>query len=165
PAPVFDAARRSTQTEILDGEISTADLAAVLRDLARFNGVMLGHWPVIWWFDAATAQLPRDEPLTVLDIGCGYGDLLRSIRDWARKRNRAMRLIGIDLSAQVIEVARGATPAADDIEYHVSDIFAFRRAAPIDFSVTSLVAHHLTNEMIVRFLRWMEDNSRHGWMI
>ena len=59
----------------------------------------------------------------MLDIGCGYGDLLRAVRRWARKRGRTMKLIGIDLSPQVIDIARGATDAADDIEYHADRHF------------------------------------------
>jgi 2-polyprenyl-3-methyl-5-hydroxy-6-metoxy-1,4-benzoquinol methylase len=101
----------------------------------------------------------------VLDIGCGYGDLLRAIRRWARKRGRLLRLIGIDLSQQVIEVAREVTPVGDEIEYHAADIFQFTPSGPIDFVVTSLVTHHLSDDMIERFLRWMESTARRGWAI
>jgi SAM-dependent methyltransferase len=165
PAPVFERSRRSAQIEILDGPVSTADLAGILHDLARFNGVMQGHRPVLRWLDRAIKNIPREQPLTLLDIGCGYGDLLRAIRAWARKRGRPLRLIGIDLSGQVIEVARSVTPMADDIDYCAADIFAFNSPVPIDFVVTSLVTHHLTDEMIVRFLRWMETEAARGWVI
>lgn len=165
PAPVFERSRRSAQTEILDGPVSTADLAGILRDLARFNGVMQGHRPVLRWLDRAVKNIPREQPLTLLDIGCGYGDLLRAIRDWARRRGRPLRLIGIDLSGQVIDVARSVTSIADDIDYRAADIFAFTPHGPIDFVVTSLVTHHLPDEMIVRFLCWMESKAARGWMI
>jgi 2-polyprenyl-3-methyl-5-hydroxy-6-metoxy-1,4-benzoquinol methylase len=165
PAPVFDRSRRSAQTEILDGPVSTPDLAGILRDLARFNGVMQGHRPVLKWLDRAVKDVPPDRPVTLLDIGCGYGDLLRGIREWAQRRGRAVRLIGIDLSAQVIDVAGSVTPATDDIEYHAADIFAFTPPGQIDFVVTSLVTHHLSDDMIERFLRWMEANAARGWMI
>jgi 2-polyprenyl-3-methyl-5-hydroxy-6-metoxy-1,4-benzoquinol methylase len=165
PPPVFERTRRSTQTEILDDPISTAELAPILRDLARFNGVMQGHRPVLQWLDRVTRNIPLDQPLTVLDIGCGYGDLLRAIGRWARKRGRTMSLIGIDLSAQVIEVARSVTLAKENIDYHVVDIFEFTPPQPVDFVVTSLVTHHLSDAMIERFLRWMEENARRGWVI
>jgi SAM-dependent methyltransferase len=165
PKPVFDAARRSAQTEVLDGPLGTAELAKVLHDLARFNGVMLGHWPVLRWLDAAARDFPAEQVLTFVDIGCGYGDLLRAVRRWARKRGRRVKLVGIDLSPQVIEVARGATDAADDIDYQVTDVFEFRPSYPIDFVASSLVTHHLSNEMIVRFLRWMETCAGRGWLI
>ena len=165
PAPVFDRSHRSAQPEILDGPVSTADLADILRDLARFNGVMQGHRPVLKWLDRAVRDVPQDQPLTLFDIGCGYGDLLRAIRDWAKRRGRSLRLIGIDLSAQVIDVARSVTSDADAIEYHAADIFAFTPPGQIDFVVTSLVTHHLSDDMIERFLRWMEANATRGWVI
>jgi len=165
PSPVFDSARRSAQSEVLDGRVDTAELAKILADLARFNGAMMGHWPVLQWLNRAVRDLPPERPLTLLDIGCGYGDLLRAVRHWANKRGRAMRLIGVDLSPQVIDVARNATAASDDIEYHAADIFEFTPQAPVDFVTTSLVTHHLSDAMIVRFLRWMEAHARTGWMI
>ena len=165
PPPVFDSGRRSAQPEILDGPVESAELADILRDLARFNGAMLGHWPVLRWLERAAAALPADTPLTLLDVGCGYGDLLRAVRRWARKRGRTMKLIGIDLSPQVVEIARNATEAADEIEYQAVDSFDYRPGGAIDFVVTSLVAHHLPDAMIVRFLRWMEASARRGWMI
>jgi 2-polyprenyl-3-methyl-5-hydroxy-6-metoxy-1,4-benzoquinol methylase len=165
PSPLFDRMCRSPQTEILDDPISTLELAPILRDLARFNGVMQGHRPVLRWLDRATRGLPANVPLTVLDIGCGYGDLLRAIRDWGNKRGRKLRLVGIDLSAQVIDVARGVTPITAEIEYEAADIFAYQAARPIDFVVTSLVTHHLPDAMIERFLKWMEATATRGWMI
>jgi len=165
PVPLFDPARRSAQTEILDGPVSSADLADILRDLARFNGVMQGHRPVLRWLDRAVAGLAQDQPLTLLDVGCGYGDLLRAIRAWSRRRGRAVRLMGIDLSTQVIDVARAVTPGTDDIEYHAADVLSFVPTYPVDFVVTSLVTHHLSDEMISRFLSWMEATALRGWMI
>lgn len=165
PSPVFDSARRSAQSEILDGPVETGELAKILSDLARFNGAMMGHWPVLQWLNRATRNIPTDQPLTLLDIGCGYGDLLRAVRRWANKRGRPVTLIGVDLSPQVIDVARHATPAEDRIDYQAADIFNFTHGHPIDFATTSLVTHHLSDDMIVRFLRWMETHARKGWVI
>ena len=165
PSPLFDSARRSAQSEILDGRVETGELAKILADLARFNGAMLGHRPVLRWLDRAVRNIPADRPLTLLDIGCGYGDLLRAVRRWAQLRGRPMTLIGVDLSPQVIGIAHAATDAIDAIDYHAADIFDFAPAGPIDFVTTSLVAHHLSDEMIVRFLRWMETHAGKGWVI
>ena len=119
-----DLSRRSTESEWLDDAgVGSAELQLVLRDLARFNGAMLGHWPVVAWLRRATRDAPRDQPLTVVDVGCGYGDLLRAIRRWSCKRGLAIRLIGFDLSRETIDIARAATDAADQIEYRVADIF------------------------------------------
>ena len=166
PAPRYSAARRSAGPEFLDtAELTTAELAPILRDLARFNGAMFGHWPALSWLKRATRNLPQGELLTLVDVGCGYGDELRAIRRWTRRRGIAMRLIGIDLSAEVVAVAREATPNADDIEYRVGDVFEFSAGEPVDLIVSSLVAHHMADPMIEKFLRWMEATARRGWFI
>jgi SAM-dependent methyltransferase len=161
-----DFTRRSAESEWLDGgDLHPAELAAVLRDLARFNGAMLGHRPVLSWLARAVERAPKGEMLTLLDAGCGYGDFLRAIRRWADRRGVPMRLIGLDLSPATVGIARAATNIAEDIEYCVADVFAFHPEAPIDFVVSSLLTHHFSDVTIVAFLRWMETNARRGWFI
>src|SRR5689334_24546062 len=106
PSPVFEARRRSTQTEVLDAAVEASELAAILSDLARFNGAMLGRWLIVRWLKQALRHLPPQQPVTLLDIGCGYGDLLRVVRRWARNHGRAIKLIGVDLNPEVITIAR-----------------------------------------------------------
>src|SRR5258707_2502410 len=102
-----DLSRRSAETEWLDGaDASPEELALVLRDLAWFNGAMLGHWPVIDWLRRATKDAPKETTLTLADVGCAYGDLLRPIRRWPRKRGLTIRLIGLYLTSESIPIAQ-----------------------------------------------------------
>jgi SAM-dependent methyltransferase len=161
-----DLSRRSTETEWLDGAgADGAELEFFLRDLARFNGAMLGHRAVMTWLRCATKNAPRDRPLTLIDIGCGYGDLLRAIRRWSRKRGLPLRLIGLDCSRETVRIAQAASADADGIEYRVGNVFEFRPPEPIDFVVSSLLTHHLSDEEIVKFLGWMEMTARKGWLV
>ena len=135
-----DLSRRSTESEWLDGaDASPEELALVLRDLARFNGAMLGHWPVIDWLRRATKDARKEKALTLIDVGCGYGDLLRAIRRWARTRDLTIRLIGLDLNRETIRIAQAVTDDADEIDYCVMDVFDFAPPEPIDF--VSAVCH------------------------
>jgi 2-polyprenyl-3-methyl-5-hydroxy-6-metoxy-1,4-benzoquinol methylase len=165
PTPEFNRTRRSSQSEILDAAVDGDELSRILRDLARFNGAMLGHLPVLQWLERATRDLPANRMLTLVDVGCGYGDLLRAVRRWARRRQRHIRLVGIDMNPQVVEIARGATVAADQIEYEVSEVSKFKPYYAVDFITSSLVTHHLSDAAIVRFLRLMENTARCGWVI
>jgi SAM-dependent methyltransferase len=164
PSP--DLTRRSNEPEWLDGaDAGAPDLEAFLRDLSRLNGAMLGHRAVITWLRRAARSARQDRPLTLLDVGCGYGDLLRAIRRWSCRRGLAIRLIGLDRSRETIRIAQAASADADRIEYRVGDVFGFRPPEPIDFVVSSLLTHHLSDELIVRFLGWMEMTARRGWLI
>jgi len=157
---------RSNQAEWLDdAELQPAELAAVLHDLARFNGAMFGHRPVVAFLLRAAARAPQDRPLTVLDVGCGYGDLLRAVRRAFDRRGLPIRLIGLDLSRETIRIAQEATDAADDIAYQAGDVFTFRPAQSIDVVVSSLLTHHMSDDMIAAFLRFMEQTAQRGWLI
>src|SRR6476646_11733635 len=121
-----DLSRRSTEPEWLDrADASPEELALVLRYLARFNGAMLGHLPVIDWLRRATKDARKEKALTLVDVGCGYGDLLRAIRRWARKRGLTIRLIGLDLNRETIRIAQAVTDAVDEVGYCVMDVFDF----------------------------------------
>lgn len=165
-SPAFDPSRRSDCTEWLDRtDRDPEELAAELRDLSRFDRAMFGHRPILAWLARAVKSAGRERPLTVLDVGCGYGDLLRAIRKWARKRGVDVTLIGLDFSRETIRIAGSVTAPGDAIDYRTGDVFYFVPPAPVDFVVSSLFAHHLTDDLIVSFLRWMESTPQRGWLI
>jgi SAM-dependent methyltransferase len=159
-------AARSPEPEWLDqADIPADERAAVLRDLDRFNGALLGQWPIVRWVGRALRRAELGEPLTVLDVGCGSGDLLRAIRHEARRSGRDVALIGIDVSADTVAIARARTPPEDEIRYVAADVFRFRPEARVDLVVSGLVAHHLPDARIVDLLRWMDNTARRGWLI
>jgi SAM-dependent methyltransferase len=161
-----DLSVRSSESEWLDDpDIAPDDLALVLADLDRFNRAMLGHWPILRWLARAARDVPKDRAIVVLDVGCGSGDLLRAIRKWSRRADRAVTLIGMDLNPDAIAVARAMTPARDAIRFEAGDVFDYRPAAPVDVIVNSLVAHHLSDRGIAELLAWMEETARRGWLI
>src|SRR3712207_6454017 len=92
-------AERSHETELMDTEeVSLDDYRACLKDLSTVNALTLTHGPILTWLDCATRKLQPDEPVTVVDVGYGYGDLLRRIYAWSRRKGRAISLVGVDLN-------------------------------------------------------------------
>ena len=64
-------------------------------------------------------ELPKQNP-TVLDLGCGPGNISAYLLEW----NKSMNLIGVDISRKMIELARESNPKAtfiqeDALEYLV----------------------------------------------
>ena len=164
--PSRDLSSRSFEPEWLDGaDLDPAELRQVLHDLATFNQTFLGHLQILRWLGKAARAHSGGTPLRLVDIGCGYGDLLRAIRRWARRRGVAIDLVGVDLNPETIRIARAATPDADRIDYEAVDVFKFAEATPVDLMVSSLVTHHFTDGEIVEFLRKMEAMARRGWAI
>jgi 2-polyprenyl-3-methyl-5-hydroxy-6-metoxy-1,4-benzoquinol methylase len=105
------------------------------------------------------------DPVHIVDVGSGGGDLLRQIAGWARKRGNAVQLTGIDLNPHAGRAAAESTPKELGIEWVTGDALEYRPQKPVDIVVSSLLAHHLENEEVVALLRWMETTVQAGWFI
>ena len=164
PPEALDFGRRAQLTELMDGPCNREELHACLRDLARVNRWLLGYRPVLAWLDSL--GLPRGSgPVSILDVGCGYGDGLRRVERWARSRGIAMEFEGIDLNPETVKIAAEATQPSSAIRWTHADVFDFEPARPVDFAISSLFTHHLDESGVVRFLGWLELHARHGWCI
>jgi SAM-dependent methyltransferase len=162
----LDFRRRSHEQEWLDrDDIDPAELKVVLHDLARFNTAFFGHSPILRWLGRILGRKTSGAAPTILDIGCGYGDLLRAIRRWANKRNLKPTLLGVDLNPETIRIAREVTDQADQIDFAVMDVFDLPPERTFDIIVSSLVAHHLGDEKLRDFLVLLERASTQGWLI
>src|ERR671911_534669 len=154
---------RSTEAELMDdAAVSSEELDACLRDLARVNVLMRAHQPTIAWLERAARDLGPGDRLSVLDVGFGQGDLLRRIHAWCVGRGLRPDLVGVDLSPWSAVAARAATAPGTAIDYRTGDIFAFRPERPLDVIVSSQFTHHLPDDAVVAFLRFMESTARRG---
>jgi 2-polyprenyl-3-methyl-5-hydroxy-6-metoxy-1,4-benzoquinol methylase len=104
-------------------------------------------------------------PVRLLDIGCGYGDMLRLIERWAERRGLTIELIGADINPNAIRAARDATPAASGIQWVLGDACTSPATQDVDVVTSCGVFHHLTEPEIVRMLAWVESSATVGWYI
>lgn len=161
-----DLATRSFEPEWMDDPaVDEATFRACLTDLAAVNGWTLARRPTLRWLAQATRRLSDGASFTLVDVGFGQGDMLRAIHRWAVGRGLRPRLIGVDLSPWSAPAARAATPPDMAIDYRTGDILAAGFERPVDFVVSSLVAHHLDDDQLVRFLCWMEATATRGWYV
>ncbi len=157
---------RSAEPELMDNDdISNADYNQCLADLAAVNRITRTHQATVLWLDRAIRCLPANTPITILDVACGQGDLLRMIHRFASQHHLRITLQGLDINPNSAIAARQATPSSMDITYYTGDVFAFTPAPPPDFIVSSQFTHHLSDSQVVSFLLWMERHARQGWFV
>ncbi len=149
----------------MDQPCSYEELRACLRDISRVNNLTFAYRPTLSWMDELMAGGSPSQPLRIVDVGCGDGDMLRRVHGWAAKRGTAVALTGIDLNPDAIRAAREATPPAQHIEWIVGDALSNALTGDVDVVLSSLLTHHLTDTQIPQFLRWMERSARRGWFI
>ena len=131
----------------------------VLSGLGRVNRWTFAARPTLAFLMRGTLGMKR---FSLLDVGSGEGGMLRTIAQWAKKRGLEADLTGIDLNPKSEGIARAMTPADMPIAYRTGD---YRDLGRFDFVVSSLVAHHMTDDQLRDFLRWMESNSDRGWFV
>jgi SAM-dependent methyltransferase len=152
---------RALAEEQMDAEdLSAAEYAAIIGDLAKANWWTMAARPTLSFVKRAT----KDRPFRLLDVGFGHGDMLRTIARWAEKHGQTCELVGVDLNPRSEPAARAATPAHMPIRYITGD-YVELAGEPWDLVVSSLVAHHMTHAQLIAFLRFMDATARMGWLV
>jgi 2-polyprenyl-3-methyl-5-hydroxy-6-metoxy-1,4-benzoquinol methylase len=148
---------RALEDEQMDAEdLSAAEYAAIIADLAKVNALTMTARPTLAFIKRAA----QGRPFRLLDVGFGHGDMLRAI---ARHFPDA-ELVGVDLNPRSAPAAQAATPPGLPIRYVTGD-YAELAHEPWDLIVSSLVAHHMTHDQLVAFLRFMDRHARMGWLV
>ena len=154
--------RRAIAEELMDAEdLDEATYAAVMHDLAKANTLTMARRPTLAFLDRALKDQLR---FKLLDVGFGDGDMLRAIANWAKTRGVEAELVGIDLNPRSAPAARAATPPDLAIDWRTGD-YADLAGQGWDMIVSSLVAHHMTRDQLVTFLRFMDSEARIGWLV
>lgn len=157
---------RSTEVEIMDTFTgSTAELAVILKDINKVNGLLGGYKITLnAVFKLITEN--KKESYTIMDMGCADGSMLRKLALEARKRNLTLHLIGVDLNKQGLELARRYSTNFPEISYMESNILtADFSHVNIDIVMTTLTLHHFTDKGIVQFVNQFNNVASLGVVI
>ncbi|MDX5982864.1 methyltransferase domain-containing protein [Sphingomonas echinoides] len=153
---------RAIAEELMDADdLSPETYAAVVGDLAKVNVVTMAARPTLDFLRRATVGR---RSFKLLDVGFGDGDMLRRIAHWAARRGIAAELVGVDLNPRSALAATAHPPTELPIRYSTGD-YADLAGEDWDFVISSLVAHHMTHDQLIAFLRFMERESAVGWLI
>ncbi|MBD0331909.1 MAG: methyltransferase domain-containing protein [Chitinophagaceae bacterium] len=158
--------QRSYQKEILDQRgIPFNDIKQVMKELDVVNQWLGGHNTTLKGIKHLVQKSRKKiELLRVTEIGCGGGDNLRVIKNWAEKNSIAIELTGIDINPECVEFAT-KHPDNKGIHFICSDYKAvsFEILPHVIFS--SLFCHHFTDQELVEMLKWLQQNSTIGFFI
>jgi SAM-dependent methyltransferase len=91
-------------------------------------------------------QLPMSFD-TALDVGCGTGDLARTLR------TRSLYVHGVDIDERSVTAARHLTAATSDIEFSVVDAMDLPQSRQYDVITALAVVHHMPLAPVLRHLR------------
>lgn len=158
--------KRSYQKELLDrDDIPFAHIRRNLQELDFINRKLGGHEITL---DGVVALIKDNaifnRRLHILEIGCGGGDNLRAIKEWAAAIRLPVRLTGIDRNSECIAFAQ-SQQRNEGIQFVFSDYRQVQMAPKPDIIFSSLFCHHFSDEELIAQLQWMQANSRIGFFI
>jgi len=99
--------------------------------------------------------------LKIADLGCGGGGMLREVYNLCKKRRIECELYGFDANPNIIRYAREDNKDIPQIRFQSLDIFSDEYSEKeFDIVLCTLVAHHFTEEQIVRLFSGLKSKVK-----
>ncbi|WP_299333043.1 methyltransferase domain-containing protein [uncultured Psychroserpens sp.] len=158
---------RSEDEEIMDDlDYSGPILHDALDKLAKINQWLGGNAVTINGLKKLLKDHPKTQTITILDLGCGGGDILREVARFGKEQGYQFLLIGIDANQHTINYARSLSEAYDNIEFKVMDIFSDTfKELNYDVVLATLFLHHFKEDQLLSFLKPVLKKSKLGIVI
>ena len=158
--------QRSYKKELLDRpDIPFKDIKRNMQELDFINRKLGGHDITLDGIVTLIQQTPTfNRQLKIVEIGCGGGDNLRAIKEWAQHIKMPVALLGIDINEECIAFAK-TQKRNGDIQFIHSDYRLTTFETKPDIVFSSLFCHHFTDEELVEQLQWMKVKTELGFFI
>ncbi len=170
--------KRSYEAELIDDlSLSNDDLRQNLEELATINKWLGGNevttgalkqllnTHVLKTSASVEAKHPNNK-LIIADIGCGGGDMLKLMANWANKRGIEAHFIGIDANPFMINFAENRTRNYSNIQYKQEDAFSDNlKNLTLDVATMTLFCHHFTEAQLVELFSNLRKNCKIGLVI
>jgi len=158
--------KRSYEKEMMDLTGNSPELLADdLRNLRMLNRYLSGSRSVMLALQRALGRDPI-EHISVLDVGTGSADIPAAIFAWAKRRNVAAKIVGVDADLTTARIAANHSKQLADIKIIQGDggVPPFSPRS-FDFVVASQFLHHFSEVKIVELLRQWAKLARRGIVI
>ncbi len=158
---------RSNKSEIMDdfaleGEV----LREALDKIASINQLLGGNLLTLRSVRKLIYSLSKQTEITIVDVGCGNGDMLRVLADYGLKNNYNFKLIGIDANNFTINHAQKLSEKYNNISFQCEDVFSKQfKELKYDIILCTLTLHHFKNIEITQLMAVFYVNSKIGIVI
>ncbi|MCG9793296.1 methyltransferase domain-containing protein [Flavobacterium algicola] len=156
---------RTTEEEIMDDfSLEGEELRDALDKIASINQLLGGNQLTLQGVKQLISEKKRK--LTIVDVGCGNGDMLRTLADYGAKNNLELDLIGIDANAFTINHAVALSKQYPTISYQCIDIFEKEfQELQYDIVLCTLTLHHFKTDQINYLLQLFAKQAKIGIVI
>ncbi|MEJ7558983.1 MAG: methyltransferase domain-containing protein [Pedobacter sp.] len=158
---------RSQAVEIMDDFALEGDLLLdALDKIAKINALLGGNKVTIEGLEKLMLKQKSGAELRILDVGCGNGDMLRTLADYAQNKGLKFQLIGMDANAFTIDYAKKLSEDYKNISYVCADIFdEIKQERHYDVILCTLTLHHFKDEEILKLVAGFREQAILGIVI
>ncbi len=158
---------RSTEAEIMDDLSMEGEmLRKTLDQIVAINKGLGGNRATLNGLHALLKSKPPGSIVTIIDLGCGSGDMLRTVAEYGRKNKYVFKLTGIDANEFTVNYARKLSADYPEISYIKMDVLGNEFAElEYDVVIATLFLHHFKNEEIEKMLNVWTTKVKNGIVI
>jgi 2-polyprenyl-3-methyl-5-hydroxy-6-metoxy-1,4-benzoquinol methylase len=158
---------RTEDPEIMDDfALEGEQLTDALDKIAKINQLLGGNTLTLSGVKKLISKIPKTQMITIVDLGCGNGDMLRTLEDYAARNQLSFKLIGIDANPFTVNYAINSSIKYPNIEYLSEDIFETNfENINFDIALCTLTLHHFKDNDISRIVEILERNTRLGIVV
>ena len=158
--------KRSEEKELMDDlDCSGEELAQTLRELKTINHWLGGNHVTTNGLNKIMSLRPQ-KSYRIADIGCGGGDMIRIMNDWAESNKKQVDFVGIDANRNIIELAKVRLDDVTNVHWQVQNVFEpeFSKEK-VDIITCTLFTHHFTDGELAGLIRAFREKATIGFVI
>lgn len=158
---------RSSQIELMDDfSVEGNLLRESLDSIANINKWLGGNLVTLNGLKKVLKKHTINKPITMLDMGCGNGDMLREVAKFGKKAGYNFILIGIDANQHTIDYAKELSVNYPEISYLYQDVFSEEfQHLQYDLVLATLFLHHFNEDDIVKLLAPILKKAKLGMVV
>lgn len=158
---------RTDDEEIMDDfSIDGILLHDALDKLATINTWLGGNMVTIKGLKVLLKGIPKSSKITIIDLGCGGGDILRDIAKFGQKEGFDFELIGIDANKHATEYAGELSSKYENIQFFQCDVFSDEfKALKYDIAITTLFLHHFKEDQLLKLMDQLLGQAKIGLVV
>ena len=158
-----DLSKRSLQIELMDNlQCEGRVVVQTLQELDIINKWLGGNNVTLRGLQKLLNN--SSDPLHIIDIGCGSGEILKQIGQ--KYKGRSFSLTGIDANPNIVAIANQQAGSHSGIRIITEDIlsktFSERNC---DIMLATLFLHHFTDEQLINIFTRMKKQTRTGIVV
>jgi len=159
--------QRTDKEELMDDFSIGGDLLRdTLDKLEKINRWLGGNKVTVNGLKALLKNHPKEQKITIVDIGCGHGDILRDVAKFGRKEGYKFKLIGLDANSAAIDYANELSMEYPELSFKTQDIFSKDfKSETFDVVIATLFLHHFKEEQLVSFLKNTIKQTKIGMVV